>query len=491
MGFQTCKVSRALFNLASFILIAIPVCLCAQDTAKLEPLYDKRYEAPPNVVLILFDWARRDAIGVYSDKAVSTPNIDRLAKGGVRFDNAYTTATLCSPARASLITGVYPHTHGIRKTMYPAGINGGLPTMYQEPIANPFNDPRFNLAINFPKYISNSGFATAHIGKWHLGTGNPGFFDVFKSYNSLMPHWLNEPNKSAYREDIQTSEGIRFIQQNADRPLFLYQSFYTPHGPYQPPQKYVDLYKNRKIDHKNYYAAVSSLDNNVGRIVKILEDKKILDNTLIIISSDHGGSFQSRPGSYRGMGIAYDEAARIPMIMHWPEGLPGNIVWDSGVSLVDLAPTILAATGINTKSRVMEIVTGREGSQFHGRDLISEINSGKDGWPNPVFMQNLPEAAIENSWFDERAMRTKKWKLVLRDFSADPRARSNAFFDIVNDPGEMTNLYSSKKYRKPLQQQLKIMLTSATELGDSLSVKLVKKELSILSQAGEYEFKLY
>ena len=142
------------------------------------------------------------------------------------------------------------------------------------------------------------------------------------------------------------------------------------------------------------------------------------------------------PGSYRGMGIAYDEAARIPMIMHWPEGLPQGVTWGSGVNLVDLAPTILGAAGINTKSRIMEIITGREGSPFHGRDLVAEVRAGADNWPTPVFMQNVPEAAIDNSWYDERAMRSEGWKLVLRDFTADPRARGNALFDMVNDPGE-------------------------------------------------------
>ena len=476
---------------AGVIFSLLPGAMAAADKGKLQDIYAEEQQTPPNVVLILFDWARRDTIGVYSDKPVSTPNIDRLAAAGVRFDNAYTPATLCSPARASLITGTYPHAHGIRKTMYPSGINGGLPTMYQDPIANPFDDARFSLAINFPKYLTNSGFAMAHIGKWHLGTGNPGFFDLFKSYNSLMPHWTGEPQQSVYREDIQTNEGIRFIQENTDRPFFLYQSYYTPHAPFQPPQEYRDKFRNRKIDHKDYYAAVSSLDANVGRIVKTLKDNDLLDNTLVIISTDHGGSFRTRPGSYRGMGIAYDEAARIPMIMHWPKGLPKNVVWKSGVSLVDIAPTILAATGINTKSRIMEIVTGREGSPFHGRDLISEVNSGKDGWPSAVFMQNIPEAAIEESWFDERAMRNENWKLILRDFNADPRARNNAFFNLARDPEETRNLYADKKSRKDLLKQLKVMLAAAEDIDDALSIKLASRELAILARGDDYEYKLY
>ena len=484
----TRAICLALAGVVTFLLTGF---LSARtQEVSLHPIYEDERQRPPNVVLILMDWARRDALGVYSDKDVSTPNMDRLAERGVRFDNAYTPATLCSPARASIMTGLYPHAHGVRKTMYEPGITGNLPTMYHDPIADPFADERFNLAINFVKYITNSGYATAHIGKWHLGAGNPGFFDLFKSYNSLMPHWVGEPDRSAYREDIQTGEGIRFIQENADRPFFLYQSYYTPHAPFQPPRKYAEMYREREIDHKNYYASVTSLDHNAGRIVATLEELGILDNTLIIVTTDHGGSFQERPGSYRGMGIAYDEAARIPMIMHWPDGLPQGVTWGSGVNLVDLAPTILGAAGINTKSRIMEIITGREGSPFHGRDLVAEVTSGLDNWPTPVFMQNVPEAAIDNSWYDERAMRSEGWKLVLRDFTADPRARGNALFDMLNDPGETTNLYYQADYREQLRQQLNLMLQHATDLQDELAVRLANSELAVIDQP-DYEFKLY
>ena len=477
--------------LAALITFLLAGVLTARtQDSPLHPIYDNGQQRPPNIVLILFDWARRDALGAYSEKNVSTPNIDRLAAQGVRFDNAYTPATLCSPARASIITGLYPHVHRVRKTMYEPGITGNMPTMYHDPIADPFADERFNLAINFPKYLTNSGYAMAHIGKWHLGTGNPGFFDLFKSYNSLMPHWVGTPDESAYREDIQTNEGIRFIQGNADRPFFLYQSYYTPHAPFQPPRQYAELYKDREIDHKNYYASVTSLDHNVGRIVRTLEEQGLLDNTLIILTTDHAGSFRERPGSYRGMGIAYDEAARIPMILHWPAGLPQGVIWKSGVSLVDIAPTILSAADINTKSRILEIITGREGSPFHGRDLITEVTSGADDWPTPVFMQNVPEAAIDNSWYDERAMRSEKWKLILRDFTADPRARSNALFDMVNDPGETANLYYLAEHREQLRQQLGLMLEQATNLRDELAVKLAGRELAIIDDP-DYKYKLY
>ena len=477
-----------LAGLVTFFLAGI--LTARTQEVSLHPVYEDARQRPPNIVLILLDWGRRDALGVYSDKDVTTPHMDALAERGVRFDNAYTPATLCSPARASILTGLYPHAHGVRKTMYEPGITGSLPTMYHDPIADPFADQRFNLAINFVKYLTNSGYATAHIGKWHLGAGNPGFFDLFKSYNSLMPHWVGEPHQSAYREDIQTGEGIRFIQEHADRPFFLYQSYYTPHAPFQPPRRYAEMYQDRALDHKAYYASVTSLDHNVGRIVATLAQRGLLNNTLIILTTDHGGSFQQRPGSYRGMGIAYDEAARIPMIMHWPGGLPQGVTWGSGVSLVDLAPTILGAAGINTKSRIMEIITGREGSPFHGRDLVAEVASGADDWPTPVFMQNVPEAAIDDSWYDERALRSQGWKLVLRDFTADPRARGNALFDMVNDPGEVENLYYREDYREQLRLQLKLMREHAGNLQDALALKLTDRELAIIDDPG-YRFKLY
>ena len=195
---------------------------------------DRDYR-PPNVVLILGDWLRRDAIGAYGEKPVQTPNIDALAKAGIRFNNAYTPASLCTPARASILTGVYPHQHGLERVIYPPGFPGKIPTKHPEGLSDPWHDDRYRLWDNFLVYLHNTGYQNAHIGKWHLGTSNPGFFDYWKSFNSLMPHWVGTPYESAYREDIQTDEGIRFIEQNADRPFFLYQSYYSPHAPFQPP----------------------------------------------------------------------------------------------------------------------------------------------------------------------------------------------------------------------------------------------------------------
>lgn len=441
----------------------------------------KSRRRPPNVVLILFDWCRRDAIGAYGLAPVRTPNLDRLANGGARFENCYTTAALCTPARASIITGLYPHSHGLRQTVYPAGFESHLPTQFPEAMADPFGDPRFRLWENFPFYLQNSGYDTAHFGKWHLGNGNPGFFDVWKSYNSLMAHWVGAQDASPYRDTLQTDQVVDFIaDRKAGQPFFVYTSYYSPHAPYEPPAEALEQYEGVPVAHKEYYATVTALDREVGRIVRALEAAGTLDDTLIIVSTDHGGSFRQRPGSLRGMGVAYDEVARIPLIMHWPARIRPGQVRQAGASLVDIAPTVLGAAGIRTENAIKAIITGKTGSMFQGRDLIADIESGMDEWTRPIFIENIPEAAINGSLFDERCMRHDRWKLTLRDFHADPRIVANAMFDLATDPEEDRNLIEDPAAREDLKRLLRMMAEQAVALDDPLAARLADRALRAL-----------
>jgi arylsulfatase A-like enzyme len=118
--------------------------------------------------------------------------------------------------------------------------------------------------------LHNAGYRTVHFGKWHLGMGNPGFFDRWMSFNSGLPHWVGEPHQSPYRPDVHTDVGIEFIEANASRPFFLYQSYYAPHEPLDPPKSFLRLYEDSDIGPPSYYAAVSNLDWNVGRLLAAL-----------------------------------------------------------------------------------------------------------------------------------------------------------------------------------------------------------------------------
>jgi arylsulfatase A-like enzyme len=299
-----------------------------------------------NIVLILFDKCRTDAIGAYGNDHAGTPNIDWLASTGVRFNNCYTPQALCAPARASIITGLYPHSHGLRRNVYP----GGTPpqdnhNVYADPVPDPFADPRFRLLNNFPLLLHNAGYQTAQIGKWHLGPKNPGLFDTWKGFNSALSHWIGTPHESLYRPDVQTDEGIEFVEANARRPFFLYQSYYTPHEPLEAPKKFLEGPAGQ--DHAAYYGAVGNLDWNIGRLIKSLRRTGVLERTLIMLSADHGRTWLDRRGTADGMSIAYDDASRIPLIMRVPRLIPKPVVWNAGVSLLDIMPTILDAMHIS------------------------------------------------------------------------------------------------------------------------------------------------
>ena len=427
--------------------------------------------APLNVLILLFDKCRTDAIGAYGNKQVSTPNIDWLAGTGVRFANCYTPQALCGPARASIITGMYPHAHGLRRNVYPIDPSQGNHNVYPDPVPDPFIDRRFRLWNNFPHLLHTGGYETAQIGKWHLGPGNPGFFDTWKGFNSWLPHWIGKPHESAYRPDVHTEHGIEFIERNAKRPFFLYQSYYAPHEPLDPPKKYLNLHGRR--EHDGYHGAVENLDWNVGRILDTLRKNKILDRTLIILSTEHGRSWIDRPGTSEGMSIAYEEASHIPLILRCPAVLPQGKVWNAGVSLVDLMPTILDATNVTATSPVRASGHGAVKEQpLHGRSLIAEVRSGRDAWTRPLIMQNLSQRELQGSQFEERAIRYEQWKLIMRRFDSDPRLRQDELYDLQSDPGETRNLFDDAAHRGTRRDLASMFKKWAQETGDTLGGEL-------------------
>ena len=349
----------------------------------------------PNILLLIYDKCRADALGCYGYSEAQTPNLDRLAASGVRFDHAYTPQALCAPARASMITGLYPHAHGVTRNVYP-GPASSSHTNFPDPVIDPFRDPRFRLWDNFVFHLNNAGYATGCIGKWHLGPANPGFFDTFKAFNSLLRHWVGEPHRSPYRPDIETDEGIRFIETNADRPWFLYQSYYAPHEPLDPPKQWASKFANKQDS--DYHATIANLDWNAGRIFDTLRRRNLLDKTLIVFTSDHGRTSLKRPGSaQQGIALSYEEVARVPLIMSYALRLPKGKVWRSGVNLAALAPTILDATDIS-------LTRGLPGYDqtptLHATSLFRTL-SGGDTWTDPVIMENIPQAAIDGSFFQE------------------------------------------------------------------------------------------
>jgi arylsulfatase A-like enzyme len=420
---------------------------------------------PPNVLLILFDKCRTDFLGCYGGDAARTPHLDELAAGGVRFDHAYTPQALCGPARASMLTGLYPHAHGVRRNVYPAPA-GKLNTNFQDIIVDPFRDGRFRLWDNFVYHLNNAGYATGCVGKWHLGPVNPGFFDTFKGFNSLLRHWVGEPHRSAYRPDVHTDDAIRFIEANAERPWFLYQSYYAPHEPIDPPKEWATKFVGKP--RAEYHATVANLDWNVGRIVATLRKKNLLDDTLILFTADHGRTWIDRPGSAESIAMSYEEVARVPLIMRCPARIKGGTVWSSGVNLASFAPTILDACNI---SLGQGLATSGLTPSLHATSLFHTM-SGPDEWRDPVILQNVPQKGIDGSLYDERAIRTARHKLILRKFDVRPELRPGELYDLHTDPAESTNLYArDPKLVVELASQLEAW---AVRTRDDVAVELAR-----------------
>ena len=399
----------------------------------------------PNVLVIHSDQFRPDALAISGNSFSHTPKLDSLARGGVRFSNAYSTQALCSPSRASLATGVYPHTTKLQHNIY------------QVPDA--FKDPQYHLTPHWPGLLRDAGYQTAYIGKWHLGDENPGIFDSYKGYNSLLPHWIGKPDESAYRSDLETDDAIAFLKEKRTRPFALMIGYYPPHDPYDAPKRFKQYYAGKNVENMEYYAAVSAIDWNVGRVMEALRMAGQEKDTLVIFTSDHGDTFGKRPGSsdVARKTVSYDDSAKVAWLMRWPARLPRGMEYQGGVSGADLMPTILDAAGIAIPERVQ------------GRSRIPNIEKGDVGWKEPVFMENIPHEPLEGQRVVERAVRTERWKLILRDHSR------SELYDMAADPAEKQDLFLYPEFAAQVKELGRLILDWGQRCDDPASVELAQK----------------
>jgi arylsulfatase A-like enzyme len=402
--------------------------------------------ARPNILFLMADQFRADALGASGNTWVRTPSLDRLAAGGVRFSNAYTPQALCTPARASLMTGVYPHTTRVPGNLYK--------------VKDAFQEPNYRLTPNLPTLLRQAGYHTGYIGKWHLGEVNPGFFDYWNGYSSydalnpkypLQPHWMGKPYESAYRSDVDTDDAVRFLEENRSRPFALFVSYYPPHNPYNPPRKFEEMYQNR--EHAGYYGAVTAVDLDVGRVLDKLAALKLDDSTFVSFTADHGETFAQRPGS-QAKTVCYEESAKVPLLLRWPGKLPAA-VYQGGMTTLDLMPMILEAAGVATPDRCQ------------GQSRLGDVRAGRLGWKEPVFLQNITQYPIEGKPAIERAVRTERWKLILRDH---PRSE---LYDIEADPGERNDLFAREPGR--VKELAALIANWGARVGDTVAAEMAAK----------------
>lgn len=362
----------------------------------------------PNFVLIMADQQRWDTLGCYGNSFVVTPNLDALAAGGMRFTRAFTPYPVCTPARTTMWTGVYPHVHGLVENVY----------QQDDALAETARVKRTVF-----HELAEAGYDCAYFGKWHLGDLNPGPFSVWEAFNSRGGHWADGRQASqggTYRPDVQTEDCIRFLESRkaGDKPFMMVQGFYPPHNPFTAPEAFYAPYRGKGVPFAGYYAACSALDACVGRIVAALEATGQRENTVIVYFADHGETFNYREDSKHKF-VCFEEAIRIPFVLDWPGRVtPGRAV-DAPVGLEDLMPTVLDLAGLPRPALLQ------------GASLAPWLQGTPSGWREDYYVQNR----THGNGYHQRALRTDKWKLILSE------GGPSSLFDLATDPEEELDLF--------------------------------------------------
>lgn len=357
----------------------------AEKKAYLASLAELPRAAPtirPNIILILLDDMGYGDLSSYGSKAIDTPNIDRLAEQGVRFTHYYSPSPSCTPSRAGLLTGRYPPRAGLMTVVHPSGSN------YDKFI-------RFNgLPVRLPadeilmsEVLRAAGYATAMIGKWHLGDFSPslptdmGFDDFYGAlYSNDMPPFEIYHNKEVVVPEPvdQTMLNERYFSQaknvvkNADKnkPFFLYFAHNFPHVPL-----YSSAQHSGQSNGGRFGDVMEDIDRGVGELVATLKAENLLANTLILITSDNGPWFQGNPGQSRGRKfMTWDGGVRVPFIAHWPSAIPAGKTIDTPVVGVDILPTLMSLLALPLpKDRLLDgqdITATLAGDETANRDRL-------------------------------------------------------------------------------------------------------------------------
>ena len=441
----------------------------------------------PNIIFFFSDQQRWDTLGCYGQKLNVTPNLDKMAEEGVRFENAFTCQPVCGPARACLQTGKYATEVGCYRN------NIALP-MEEKTIADWFNE---------------AGYDTGYVGKWHLASTNGkvdlrteaipperrgGYKDYWMAADILeftshgydgyvFDKDMNKVEFKGYRANCITDFALDYLKKRKSKnPFFLFVSYVEPHhqndrkayeGPegskekfkdFEVPSDLVGTEGDWKENFPDYLGCCNSLDYNLGRIRSELKSLGIADNTVIIYSSDHGSHFRTRNIEYKRS--CHENCIRVPMIAYGP-GFTGGSVVEELVSLIDVPPTLLAIGGI-TKPESMK-----------GMPLQQLVNGCTDGWQQEVFVQ-ISENHVG------RAIRTKKWKYSVRAIgksgsndSCSDTYNEDFLYDLENDYDERKNLVSLPEYDIIRSELAELLKKKMLEAGEKVPVILKAEQNNI------------
>jgi len=421
----------------------------------------------PSIVLILADDLGWSDVGMNGGDLVRTPHIDRLAREGVRFTQAYAPAPVCTPTRASILTGKAPAR--LRMTIWS---EGALRPPRDRKLLEAESLPDLPLGeVTLAERLGGAGYLTALVGKWHLGDAahapETGGFDIniggthwgapatyFWPYRGdgrfggefrYVPH-LEFGKPGEYLTDRLTGEALRVIDGAGDRPFFLLLAHHAPHTPIEAKPEDVALFEKELrpgMHHRNpaYAAMVKSLDDGVGRVLACLDERGLASRTVVVFASDNGGYIGVAPGPgpvpitdnfplRSGKGSCHEGGLRVPLAIRWPGVAVAGGVCPEPVVLTDLFPTLLAAAGIAP-------VDHPGGNPADGLDLAPLLRDPAGHLGREAIFFHYPHYYHAPKTAPAGAVRAGDWKLL--EHFEDGRLE---LFDLRHDPGEGTDLSS-------------------------------------------------
>ena len=455
-------------NKATFACLVVLLAGCGQTADEAAP--PEAGDARPNIVFVLVDDLRWDELGVAGHPYVETPNIDRIAKEGAWFQRAFTTTPLCSPARATFLTGLYPHKNGITD--------------------NTARNEQSHRLETFPKMLNAAGYDTAFIGKWHMGnddTARPGWthWAGMKGQGEALDPEMNIDGErrqiQGYVTDILTELSVDFVTQERDAPFLLYLSHKALHpnvtqrddgssGPspsgvpgFIAAERHKGRYAGETVPRRPNAGVVPSdrpalmrqigdlpplgaatatpdqtirdrqemllaVDESLGIILEAIGDD--LDNTVVVVTSDHG-FWYGEHGLSNERRLSYEEALRIPMMIRYPGHVAAGIRPTRMVLSLDIAPTMLELAGESPPD------------DLHGMSLVPILEGGDPEWRSSFLVEYYSDTVFERMDFmGYKAVRTNRHKYI----RYEDQVGMDELYDLVADPYELVNVIDDPRY---------------------------------------------
>lgn len=471
-----------------FIFLGMAVSI----SASLGPAQERPEDgsARPNIVFICTDDQGQWAVGANGNRDVQTPNMDRLHREGVSIPWAFVSTPVCSPSRAGLMTGLHSVQSGVTDWIEPKDQIHGI-------------NPKF---VTWPETLHAAGYVTGYIGKWHLGT-QPWFhprqngFDYFMGLlvggaepisPTLEIHGIERRLTGAYSVEFVTDDALHFLRQNANVPFLLMLEFREPHTPYGPMPP-ADTARYASFDPKvpdvpgidgerykrairDYYAAVSAVDRNIGRVLDLLDELGLARNTIVVFTSDNGymighhglwhkgnATIFDRAGEpmlkdpERRRPNMFDESIRVPLAIRWPAKIKPGSVFDGLFMQLDFYPTLLSLVGVP-----MPELPSNQPAQ--GIDYSAAL-LGKAGGPPPRDTVFCDYDMTDGKFARMRMIRTREWKLVKH---YEEVGGADELYDLKNDPAESRNLFSSPPDAGILDRLERDLVAWQKRVGDPL-----------------------